>query len=184
MEDSTLDHLPSGKFTANAAWLTLAVLAHNLTHALGALASTFHAKARTGTVRRHLIGVPAHLATSARTLTWHFPVRWPWLRALENLRTGVDHRPPTTRRTSENPPPDRPSGIHPGPEPENHPKTDQQTRSGFIQRTQAQAESRMTHSLTNPANTRKTGSNPLSMSCSGSNSALTRTTSRRRSGSC
>ncbi|MFJ2818918.1 hypothetical protein ACIQOU_35345 [Streptomyces sp. NPDC091279] len=33
-------------FTANAAWLTLAALAHNLTRALGTLASAFHARAR------------------------------------------------------------------------------------------------------------------------------------------
>nr|WP_235617957.1 IS1380 family transposase [Streptomyces sp. CB02400] len=89
LEDSALGHLPSGKFTANAAWLTLAALAHNLTRALGALASAFHAKARTGTVRRHLIAVPAHLATGART---HLPDRWPWQGALENLWTAVGHR--------------------------------------------------------------------------------------------
>ncbi|MFR9673309.1 IS1380 family transposase [Streptomyces sp. TR06-5] len=92
LEDSALAHLPSGKFTANAAWLTLATLAHNLTRALGALASVFHARARTGTVRRHLITVPARIAAGARTLTWHFPKRWPWLGALENLWTAVGHR--------------------------------------------------------------------------------------------
>jgi hypothetical protein len=58
LEDSAPARLPSGKFTANAAWLTLAAVAHNLTRALGALASTFHARARTGTIRRHLIAVP------------------------------------------------------------------------------------------------------------------------------
>ena len=92
LEDSALGHLPSGKFTANAAWLTLAALAHNLTRALGALASTFHTRARTGTVRRHLIAAPTRLAAGARTLTWHFPNRWPWLEALENLWTAVGHR--------------------------------------------------------------------------------------------
>ncbi|MCQ0022517.1 IS1380 family transposase [Streptomyces somaliensis DSM 40738] len=92
LEDSALAHLPSGKFTANAAWLTLAALAHNLTRALGTLASTFHARARTGTVRRHLIAIPARLAAGARTLTWHFPDRWPWLAALDNLCTAVGHR--------------------------------------------------------------------------------------------
>lgn len=92
LEDSALGHLPSGKFTANAAWLNLATLAHNLTRALGALASVFHSKARTGTIRRHLIAVPARLATGARTLTWHFPHQWPWLAALETLWTAVGHR--------------------------------------------------------------------------------------------
>ena len=54
LEDSALGHLPSGKCTANAAWLTLAAVAHNLTRALGTLASAFHARARTGTIRRAL----------------------------------------------------------------------------------------------------------------------------------
>ncbi|MEV5079245.1 hypothetical protein AB0K74_10565 [Streptomyces sp. NPDC056159] len=62
LEDSALGHLPSGKFTANATWLTLAALAHNLTRAAGTLASAFHARARTGTIRRQLIAVLARLA--------------------------------------------------------------------------------------------------------------------------
>lgn len=92
LEDSALAHLPSGKFTANAAWLTLAALAHNLTRALGTLASAFHARARTGTIRRQLVAVPARLAAGARTLTFHLPARWPWQDALENLWTSVGHR--------------------------------------------------------------------------------------------
>ncbi|MFF3518951.1 IS1380 family transposase, partial [Streptomyces sp. NPDC002573] len=78
---------PSGKYTANATWLTPAVLAHNLTRALGCLASAFHAKARTGTIRRQLVAVPARLATAARTLTSHLPARWPWQDAFQSLWT-------------------------------------------------------------------------------------------------
>ncbi|WP_331730207.1 IS1380 family transposase (plasmid) [Kitasatospora sp. NBC_00070] len=92
LEDSALGHLPSGKFTANAAWLTLAAIAHNLTRAAGHLASTFHAKARTGTIRRQLINTPARLATSARTLTLHLPTRWPWTEAFSSLWTATGHR--------------------------------------------------------------------------------------------
>jgi hypothetical protein len=73
LEDSALAHLPSGKFTANAAWLTLAATAYNLTRAAGHLASVFHARARTGTIRRHLINIPARIATGARRLTLHLP---------------------------------------------------------------------------------------------------------------
>lgn len=71
-------HAPSGHFQANAAWLALAALAHNLTRAAGTLASAFHAKATTTTIRDHLINVPARLARSARRLTLHLPERWPW----------------------------------------------------------------------------------------------------------
>ncbi len=45
-EDSALAHLPSGKFTAKAAWLSLAATAYNLTRSAGHLASVFHARAR------------------------------------------------------------------------------------------------------------------------------------------
>jgi hypothetical protein len=37
---SALAHLPSGKFTANAAWFVLTVIAFNLTRAAGALTDT------------------------------------------------------------------------------------------------------------------------------------------------
>lgn len=44
-------HLPSGSFAANSAGLVLAAIAFNLTRVAGALASTFHARATTGTIR-------------------------------------------------------------------------------------------------------------------------------------
>ncbi|MET8290061.1 IS1380 family transposase [Streptomyces sp. NPDC005132] len=58
-KSSALAHLPSGNFQANAAWLTLWAMSHNLLRAAGALASAFHAKATTATLRAHLIHVPA-----------------------------------------------------------------------------------------------------------------------------
>ncbi|MGW8877657.1 hypothetical protein [Streptomyces mirabilis] len=69
LEDSALAHLPSGKFTANAAWLTLAATAYNLTRAAGHLASVFHARARTGTTARPPRRAihPTAAATAART---------------------------------------------------------------------------------------------------------------------
>ena len=73
-----LAHLPSGRFAANAAWLTLAAVAHNLTRAAGSLASLFHATARPATIRDQLINVPARIATSARRITLHLPTGWRW----------------------------------------------------------------------------------------------------------
>ena len=75
----------SGRFTANAAWTVLAAIAFNLTRAAGALASTFHAKARTATIRRHLITLPARIARSARRTRLHLPTRWPWANAFTAL---------------------------------------------------------------------------------------------------
>jgi hypothetical protein len=72
-----LAHLPSGRFTANAAWLTLAGIAHNLLRAAGCLASPRHARARGATIRADLIDVAARLARHGRGhLTLHLPLAW------------------------------------------------------------------------------------------------------------
>ncbi|GAC1385118.1 MAG: IS1380-like element IS1677 family transposase [Pseudarthrobacter sp.] len=78
LKDSALTHLPSGVFAANSAWLVAVVMAYNLTRAAGILASGPFGKARTGTIRRKLIHVPARIATSARKIRLHLPEAWPW----------------------------------------------------------------------------------------------------------
>ncbi len=85
LKDGPLAHAPSGKFTANAAWLALACLAFNILRAAGAAASTRHAKARWATLRTHLITVPARIASTARKLVLHLPTDWPWAPAWEDL---------------------------------------------------------------------------------------------------
>jgi len=84
-----LNHLPSGKFGANGAWLAIQVLAHNLarwTARLGMGAGIVTTK----TLRRRLFSLPGRLARSARRLTLHLPARWPWAAdcatALQRLR--------------------------------------------------------------------------------------------------
>jgi hypothetical protein len=89
-----LAHLPSASFTANSAWLVLATIAFNLTRAAGTLASAFHAKATTATIRTHLISVPARLAYSARRLVLHLPVDWPWEQAWQDLNAAVRQATP------------------------------------------------------------------------------------------
>jgi hypothetical protein len=72
-----LAHLPSGSFPANAAWLTLAAISHNLLRAAGSLASLAYAKARGATLRRDLIDVAARLARHGRGhITMHLPQGW------------------------------------------------------------------------------------------------------------
>jgi Transposase DDE domain group 1 len=85
LKDSALAHLPSGRFTANAAWLVLAVIAFNLTRAAATLTGPALAKSRTATIRRTLITVPARIASSARRLTLHLPRDWPWEQAWNML---------------------------------------------------------------------------------------------------
>lgn len=78
LKASALAHLPSGKFTANAAWLVVAVMAFNLTRIAGIIAGTGLAKATTATIRRTIVTVPARIARSARRLVLHLPQQWRW----------------------------------------------------------------------------------------------------------
>src|SRR5678816_513485 len=72
LKNSALAHLPSGRFTANAAWLVLAVMAFNLTRAAATLTGEAKlVKATTATIRRTLIAVPARVASSARRIVLH-----------------------------------------------------------------------------------------------------------------
>jgi hypothetical protein len=90
---AALAHLPSSSFSANSAWLVCAAMAFNLTRAAGTLASVFHARATTATIRTHLINVPARLARSARRLVLHLPTDWPWEHPWTQLVDSV-HAPP------------------------------------------------------------------------------------------
>lgn len=94
LKHSALAHLPSGKFTANAAWLVLSVIAFNLTRAAATLAAPDLAKATTTTLRRKLITVPARVASSARRITLHLPTSWPWEAAWTALFDRVNDPPP------------------------------------------------------------------------------------------
>ncbi len=95
LKDSALAHLPSGKFAANSAWLVCAVMAYNLTCPAGILAEGGFVKARTATIRRKLIHVPARIASSARKIRLHLPQSWPWQDAWETLFISA-HAPPAT----------------------------------------------------------------------------------------
>ena len=93
LKNSALAHLPSGAFTANAAWLVLAVMAFNLTRAAASLTDPQLAKATTASIRRKLINVPARVATSARRITLHLPQGWPWQTAWTALFDRVSDPP-------------------------------------------------------------------------------------------
>ena len=72
-----LNHLPSGRFAANGAWLAVQVMAHNLARwtariCLGQPAVT------TKTLRHRLFSLAGRLTRKARRLTLHLPQGWPW----------------------------------------------------------------------------------------------------------
>ena len=84
-----LNHMPSGRFAANGAWLAVQVMSHNLARwtariGLGEQIVT------TKTLRRRFFSLAGRLTRSARRLTLHLPQRWPWetqfSRALARLR--------------------------------------------------------------------------------------------------
>ena len=89
LKDGPLAHAPSGKFTANAAWLALTAIAFNLTRAAARLASSTLGKARTQTVRRTLIQVAGRVANQARRWRLHLPSGWPWEDQLDALYTAA-----------------------------------------------------------------------------------------------
>jgi hypothetical protein len=96
LKNDPLAHLPSGNFMANSAWLVLAAIAFNLTRAVGALASSFNARATTAAVRSQLITVAARTTRSARRATLHLPTPWPWATAWQRLFATATGPPPHT----------------------------------------------------------------------------------------
>jgi hypothetical protein len=94
LKNGPLAHLPCGRFDANGAWLVLAAMSFNLTRATGTLASRFHARATTATIRRQLINVPARPVRSARRIHLRLPRNWPWADAWLDLFTNT-LAPPT-----------------------------------------------------------------------------------------
>lgn len=96
LKDGPLAHLPSGRYPANAAWVSCAVIAFNLARAATTAADM--PTARWATLRRRVISVPARLATTGRRLILHLPTHWAWApawHALWQAATG----PPTPATT-------------------------------------------------------------------------------------
>ena len=94
LKNSTgLAHLPSGRFAANAAWLTCATLAHNLYRWLARHTGGRHNNKLTvgRTVRNHLLALPGRLVNHAGRTVLRLPARWPWAptfhTTLTNIRT-------------------------------------------------------------------------------------------------
>jgi hypothetical protein len=87
LKAGALAHLPSGKKTANSAWLAHTIMAFNLARATAVLAAGRHAKTRWVTIREQLINVPGRVATSGRRTTLHLPNDWAWANGWKNLDT-------------------------------------------------------------------------------------------------
>lgn len=79
-EGAGLEHCPSGRFFANAAWLACAVLAHNLTR-WTVLLGDVHPSSEltvTRTVRTRVFSLTGRLVNRSGRLVLRLPTRWPW----------------------------------------------------------------------------------------------------------
>ena len=82
LKSAGLAHLPSGRFMANAAWLALAVMEHDLGRAVGQLAGSNLERATAATLRRQLFTMPGRLVHSGRRRHLRLPAFWPWAQAI------------------------------------------------------------------------------------------------------
>lgn len=78
LKSAGLAHLPSSAFMANAGWLALTVMAHNLARSVGLLAGGTLHRATASTLRRAVFTVPGRLVRSARRWRLRLPADWPW----------------------------------------------------------------------------------------------------------
>jgi hypothetical protein len=95
-EGAGMEHVPSGNFNANAAWLVCAALAHNLIRwsaMLGELVPEGQlVVART--VRTRFLAIPGRLVSNAGRPTLRAPLEWPWAKAFERALILVRALPP------------------------------------------------------------------------------------------
>ncbi len=91
-EGAGMEHVPSGKFHANGAWLAHAVIAHNLTRQVSYLGTITPRESMViaRTFRNHFISLVGRLVNRSGKITLRTPARWPWagafMRALITLR--------------------------------------------------------------------------------------------------
>jgi hypothetical protein len=79
-EGAGLEHVPSGQFFANAAWLACAALAHNLIRwsaNLGGITPDGELTVAR-TIRTRLIALPGRIVNRSGRRTLRLPARWPW----------------------------------------------------------------------------------------------------------
>jgi Transposase DDE domain group 1 len=79
-EGAGLEHVPSGNFHANSAWLQCAVLAHDLIRWTATVGQATPVDQRTvaRTVRQRLIAIPGRLVNHAGSPILRGPLNWPW----------------------------------------------------------------------------------------------------------
>ena len=95
-EGAGMEHVPSGNFSANAAWLVCATLAHNLVRwsaMLGEITPKDHLTVAR-TVRTRFLSIPARLVSPGGRPTLRAPLEWPWAKAFERALELLRALPP------------------------------------------------------------------------------------------
>ena len=99
LKDGPWAHMPSGRFGANAAWLALGAVAHNLARWSARLGKITEGTGpiALATLRRRYISVPGHLSRSGRRTTLHLVKDWPWAKAFLVALAALCARGPSAR---------------------------------------------------------------------------------------
>ena len=95
-EGAGMEHVPSGHFSANAAWLVCAALAHDLIRwsaMLGEITPKDHLTVAR-TVRTRFLSIPARLVSPGGRPTLRAPLEWPWAKAFERALELLRALPP------------------------------------------------------------------------------------------
>ena len=79
-EGAGLEHVPSGNFHANSAWLQCAVLAHNMIRwtATAGKVRVDNQLVVARTLRTRLLAIPGRLVNRSGQPTLRLPTGWPW----------------------------------------------------------------------------------------------------------
>jgi hypothetical protein len=90
-EGAGMEHCPSGDFSANAAWMCCAVLAHNLIRWSARLGDLVEDDTLVvaATLRTRYFSVPARLVNRSGTPTLRGPANWPWAGSFTNALTNL-----------------------------------------------------------------------------------------------
>jgi hypothetical protein len=97
-EGAGLEHVPSGNFGANSAWLQCAVLAHNMIRwtAVAGKIRVDNQLIVARTLRTRLLAIPARLINRSGRATMRMPTNWPWAVAFTTALDALRALQPTT----------------------------------------------------------------------------------------
>jgi hypothetical protein len=89
LKSAGLAHVPSGNFMANAAWLALTVMAHNLGRAVAGKDGDGLQQATAATLRPKVFTMPGRLVVSGRRRHLRLPANWPWAQAISTALRSI-----------------------------------------------------------------------------------------------